>query len=227
MSPSADFDHLVIAVPNLAYSVEQCHNALGVRPIPGGAHPGLGTANALLGLEVPALGPGALTYLEILGPDPDQDPALAAARLSGITTPTLQRWAIRPRDFDGLVAKAARTLGPDGDSRAEREPRVDLGEVHDMTRRTPDGGLLEWRLTRRTPLALGGIQPFLIDWKDSPHPAEQDMPSVELERLWAETSEVDRTRSVLRFLDATLEVEAGATDSLHAILKGPGGSWTL
>ncbi|WP_181274603.1 VOC family protein [Brevibacterium oceani] len=215
MSPSADFDHLVIAVPNLADSVEQCHNALEVRPIPGGAHPGLGTANALLGLEVPTLGPGALSYLEILGPDPDQDPSLAAARLSGITTPTVQRWAIRPRDFDGLVAKAA------------AEGRVDLGEVHDMTRRTPDGGLLEWRLTRRTPLALGGIQPFLIDWKDSPHPAEQDMPSVELERLWAETSEVDRTRSVLRFLDATLEVEAGATDSLHAILKGPGGSWTL
>lgn len=215
MSPSADFDHLVVAVPSLADSVEQCHNALGVRPIPGGAHPRLGTANALLGLKVPALGRDALTYLEILGPDPDQDPALAAARLSGITTPTVQRWAIRPRDFDGLVAHAA------------GEGRVDLGEVHDMTRRTPDGGLLEWRLTRRTPLALGGIQPFLIDWKDSPHPAEQDMPSVELERLWAETPEVDRTRSVLRFLDATLEVEAGATETLHATLKGPGGSWTL
>ncbi|WP_166970174.1 VOC family protein [Brevibacterium atlanticum] len=221
MSLAADFDHLVVAVPNLADSVEQCHNVLGVRPIPGGAHPGLGTANALLGLEVAALGPGARTYLEILGPDPDQDPALAAARLSGITAPTVQRWAIRPRDFDGLVTQAARTLG------SECGTRVDLGEVHDMTRRTPDGGLLEWRLTRRTPLALGGIQPFLIDWKDSPHPAEQDMPSVELERLWAETPEVDRTRSVLRFLDATLEVEAGDTESLHATLKGPGGSWTL
>ncbi|WP_210604799.1 VOC family protein [Brevibacterium oceani] len=172
MSPSADFDHLVVAVPNLADSVEQCHNALGARPIPGGAHPRLGTANALLGLRVSELGRDALTYLEILGPDPDQDPALAAARLSGTTTPTVQRWAIRPRDFDGLVAHAARTLGPEcaggpeGDTRGER-----------------DGG--------------------------------------------SETPEVDRTRSVLRFLDATLEVEAGATDSLHAILKGPGGSWTL
>jgi hypothetical protein len=214
------FDHLVIAVPNLAESVEQCDEMLGVRPILGGAHPGLGTANALLGLTVPGLEPGALTYLEILGPDPDQDPGLAAARLSGITAPTVQRWAIRPRDFDGLAAAAAATLGGDG-------PGVHLGEVNDMARRTPDGELLEWRLTRRTPLALGGIQPFLIDWKDSPHPAGQDMPGVELERLWAETPGVDRTRSVLRFLDATLEAEAGATESLHATLKGPGGSWTL
>lgn len=224
---SADFDHLVIAVPNLAESVEQCDEVLGVRPILGGAHPGLGTANALLGLKVPGLGPGALTYLEILGPDPDQDPGLAAARLGAITAPTVQRWAIRPHDFDDLVAAAARTLGGETDDGGAQVPRIDLGEVHDMTRRTPDGGLLEWRLTRRTPLALGGIQPFLIDWKESPHPADQDLPVAELERLWALTPGVDRARSVLRFLDATLEVEAGATESLHATLKGPGGSWTL
>lgn len=217
MSLPAEFDHLVVAVPNLARSVEQCHNALGVRPIPGGSHPGLGTANVLLGLEVPSLGHGALTYLEILGPDPEQDPALAAARLNGITEPRVQRWAVRPNDFDGVVRGAA-------DARA---PQVDLGEVHDMARRTPNGELLEWRLTRRNPLALGGIQPFLIDWKDSPHPAAQEMPRLELERFWVRTPDVEAVRSVLRFFAASIEVQAGPVETLHATLKGPGGSWTL
>ncbi|MDN5909432.1 MAG: VOC family protein [Brevibacterium sp.] len=214
-----DFDHLVIAVPHLAESVEQCHKLLGVEAIPGGAHPGLGTANALLGLAADD-GRGDRDrdiYLEILGPDPEQDPQLAATRLAGITQATVQRWATHPVDFDRLVTAAARSS----------EPHVDLGEVYDMTRRTPDGRLLEWRLTRRTPLALGGIQPFLIDWKDSPHPARQTMPSIELERFWATSPDVDTTSRVLRSLGATIEVEAGVTETLHATLKGPGGSWTI
>ncbi|MCF2589147.1 VOC family protein [Brevibacterium sp. UCMA 11752] len=211
------FDHLVIAVPNLAESVEQYHSILGVEAIPGGAHPGLGTANALLGLEGVGTGAGRDIYLEILGPDPEQDPGLAASRLAGITEPTVQRWAIHPADFDGLVTSAARSI----------EPHIDLGEVHDMTRRTPEGTLLEWRLTRRTPLALGGIQPFLIDWKDSVHPARQAMPTVRLERFWATSPDVDTTSRVLRSLGATIEVEAGVTQTLHATLKGPGGSWTI
>ena len=167
MLNTSSFDHLVIAVTDLEEYVEQSSARLGVRAIDGGAHPGLGTANALLGLELgddlteslglkPENGANPLTYLEILGPDPEQDPALAAGRLDGITAPTVQRWAIRPDDFDGVVTAAARA----------REPRVDLGEVHDMTRRRPDGEVLDWRLTRRTPLPWSGIQPFLIDWKE-------------------------------------------------------------
>lgn len=214
-----DFDHLVIAVPNLAESVEQCHKLLGVKAIPGGAHPGLGTANALFGLEVDEdqADHDRDIYLEILGPDPEQDPALAASRLAGITEPTVQRWAIHPADFDEVVTRCSHSEGP----------HVDLGEVHDMTRRTTSGSLLDWRLTRRTPLALGGIQPFLIDWKDSAHPARQPLPVVSLERFWATSTDVDTTSRVLRSLGATIEVEAGVTQTLHATLKGTGGSWTI
>lgn len=233
MLSNSCFDHLVIAVPDLRKYVEQCEVRLGVAAVDGGAHPGLGTANALLGLELSdeladslglknQSGPNPLTYLEILGPDPEQDPASAATRLAGITSPTVQRWAIRPDDFDGLVTAAARS----------REPRVDLGEVHDMTRRRPDGEVLDWRLTRRTPLPWSGIQPFLIDWKDSEHPARQEMPSVRLERLWASSGEPDAVGEVLGFFGIGLDIiapgdEAGETEGLHTQLKGPGGSWTL
>ena len=100
-----------------------------------------------------------LTYLEILGPDPKQDPTLAARSLPGVTGRCAQRWAVHPDDFDGTVEAA---------DAAE----VDYGSVFDMARSTPDGGLLEWpELTRRAPLAFGGAQPFLIGWGTSPHPA--------------------------------------------------------
>lgn len=210
----SNVDHLVIAAPVLAECVEQCHANLGVLPIAGGVHPGLGTANALLGLTTAG---AHRVYLELIGPDPEQDPDLAAARLAGITEPTVQRWAIRPDDFDSAVATAAKS----------QDPIVDLGEVYDMSRRTPEGELLEWRLTRRTPLALGGIQPFLIDWKSSPHPSEQAMPAVELEAFWATSPDADETRSILDVLAARIETEAGVSESLHATLKGPGGSWTI
>lgn len=212
----ADFDHLVIAVPNLAESVEQCEAVLGVRPIPGGVHPGLGTANALLGLDIGGTR-ARRGYLEILGPDPDQDPHLSAPRLGGVSAPVVQRWAIHPSDFDGAAAAAA----------GSSDPAVDLGEVHDMTRRTPEGETLRWRLTRRIPLALGGIQPFLIDWLDSPHPASRDMPSVSLAQFWATSPDPAEPRAVLAALDARIEVEEGETDSLHARLEGPRGPWIL
>ncbi len=96
-----------------------------------------------------------------------------------------------------------------------------------MSRRTPEGEVLDWRLTRRTPLALGGVQPFLIDWKGSPHPAEQDLPRVTLDQFWATSPDPGAVRAVLAALDARIEVEEGEVDALHVRLEGPGGQWIL
>lgn len=58
-------DHIVYAVPDVSAAVQNLTIRLGVAPIMGGKHQGLGTHNALLSLS-------EMAYLEIIGPDPDQ-----------------------------------------------------------------------------------------------------------------------------------------------------------
>lgn len=93
-----------------------------------------------------------------------------------------------------------------------------------MSRETPDGDLLEWRLTSRSPLPAAGTQPFLIDWGESHHPAEASLPRLELLDFAIETPEVDATRSALEVLGAgDTRVVEGPEPRLRARMRGPGG----
>ncbi len=89
-------DHLVYATPDLDRGIREVEVLTGVRANPGGAHPGRGTRNALI-----ALGP--TSYLEIIGPDPDQPPP-SAPRLrhrlpQGIQAGRVGREEYRRRSF--------------------------------------------------------------------------------------------------------------------------------
>ncbi len=210
----AQLDHLIITVPDLEAGVAAVEEATGVRAVPGGSHPGRGTANFLLGLAPTGWPEGAHTYLEILGPDPQQDkPADGTLPLDAhlATEPTLQTWAIHPPAFLAKVA-AANTAG------------IDFGEVQDMARDTAEGDRLEWRLTTRSPLPHEGAQPFLIDWGESVHPAEAALPTLELLEFRVDSPEPEAAREVLEVLGAgdTTVVE-GSDCRLHARLRGPGG----
>ncbi|GAA3309005.1 VOC family protein [Nonomuraea dietziae] len=142
-------DHLVYAVPDLEEGVAAFAERTGVRPVKGGSHPG-GTANYLVGL-------GPTAYLEIIGPDPEVEGARPRAfGLETLTEARLAAWAIRPEDLDATVERA-------------RRRGYDPGEVHPLSRRTPDGTLLEWRLTRRDDPAAIRPVPFLIDWGATAH----------------------------------------------------------
>ncbi len=167
---STDLDHLVFAGPSLAEAVDEIERLTGVRAAPGGRHTTTGTANALIALTVD--GEPGRRYLEIIGPDPDGDRTaseIPTFGISGLRTPRLVGFALRPDDLDATVERL-RDLG------------ADPGDVEPLGRVRPDGVQLSWRLTRRAGNAWDGL-PFLIDWQDSPHPGLGDLPSLELTGL--------------------------------------------
>lgn len=202
---SLPVDHLVLAAPELDDGVELVAGLTGVRPLAGGSHPGLGTRNALMGL-------GGGTYLEIIGPDPEQ-PEPEAPRpfmVDVIDEPRLVTYACRAGDLDAAVA-AARAAG------------VNLGEPRAMSRTRPDGGVLRWRLTPPDMLLYDGLLPFLIDWGDTESPAVTAQGGCRLVELRAAHPRPDAVRAALATLGVTLDVQEAGVPALTATLETPNG----
>jgi hypothetical protein len=205
----APIDHVVYGVGDLAAAVDELAERLGVRPAAGGRHPGRGTHNALLGL-------GGAAYLEVIAVDPGQ-PRPAGALSFGLDAwplPRLVGWAARTTDIEERVA-VARARG------------CDPGPVHEMSRRRPDGFLLEWRLTRGAPDPERLVLPFLIDWGTSPHPSESAPQGVRLVELRGEHPDPARLREELAALGVALAVDEGPAPALVAALDTPAGRVTL
>lgn len=203
-------DHLVYAVPDLAGAVDDLERRTGLRPVAGGRHLGLGTRNYLL-----RLGPAA--YLEIIGLDVDHPPAPGVAvpfAVDRIVVPRLLTWAVHPVDLDAAAAGFAAA-------------GADLGAPRDMSRRTPAGALLEWRLATALPLPFGGVVPFLIDWGSTAHPSsDPGLPTATLMSFVATHPDAAAVSRVLDTAGLTLTVEAGPA-ALTATLDTPRGLVTL
>jgi hypothetical protein len=197
------FDHLVLATDDLRKSVAEFAAATGVEPVEGGRHVGRGTRNYLVGF-------GAAAYLEIIGPDVERPVAGAMPfGIEGLTGSRLVTWAVRTGDLESAVAKVR-----------------ELGAIEAMSRMTPAGELLSWRLTSAEPAPYDGVVPFLIDWGSSRHPAESGLPSVELVDFGATHPRADEVNAVLEALDVGLTVVVGEP-GLQATVAGPGGSYSL
>jgi len=201
-------DHLVLATPDLAATVADFTRRCGVAPAQGGVHVGRGTRNFLVSL-------GGTGYLEIIGPDPDQ-PTPSEPRplgVDGLTSARTITWAISPPDLDTTVA-AARARG------------YDPGSVRPMSRRRPDGTLLEWRLTDGGTAHPSGLVPFLIDWGTSPHPTASALPTTPLLAVSATAPDPDEIRPLLAALDTALPLAPGAV-GLSFTVDSPNGPVTF
>jgi hypothetical protein len=199
-------DHLVYATPDLPGTVSDLRGR-GIDLVPGGPHPGRGTRNHLAGL-----GEGA--YLEVIGPDPDQD-APDGPRWFGIddlTAPRLVTWAIRVPDLAAARDRSAAAGYP-------------FGEAVAMSRRRPDGVLVSWSLA--FPRQDGGVVPFLIDWQDSPHPGGSLPTSAALDSLTGVHPDPALIAGPLTALGAVLTVVTGPEPHLEAVVAVDGGEVVL
>lgn len=206
MSIPTLLDHVVIAGPDLGALVDWFERRTGVRATPGGAHP-TGTANALVALTVDgARGP---QYIELIGPDPQRsDPEVPETfGIRALTEPRVQAYAVHPVDIEATV-DAARAGG------------YDPGDVSDLSRRTPAGVLLEWRLTRGEHRRID--VPFLIDWGTTPQPGLGDLPAIELLSFERTESDPASLRAVLAAFglgDGVAEVVPGDVAGFRLTLR--------
>ena len=203
-------DHLVYVTADLDAATNELEALLGVRAAGGGSHVGRGTRNTLLSL-------GEDVYLELLGPDPEQDVQQPASRFP--ERPLLRTWAVKAPEIEAVVANA-------------RSRGYDPGDVNDMSRARPDGVLLEWRLTSGGGGGLGtdglvGLVPFLIDWGATDHPALSAPEGCTLVSLRAEHPDPSAVTPSLEALGVDLEVGVGAEAALVATIETPNGTVEL
>ncbi|MDF5757769.1 VOC family protein [Spongiactinospora sp. TRM90649] len=193
-------DHLAYATPDLDATVADLEGRLGVHTAEGGAHPGFGTRNRLVGL-------GGRRYLEIIGPDPEQ-PAPRDGRwfgIDGLREPSLTTWAAPANDIDVQVEKA-------------RAEGYDPGDAIAMSRRSAVGGIrLEWRLT---PPRAASVVPFLIEWGRTRHPGASGLPLVRLVSFAAGHPRPSEARDELAALGVDLDVFPSARPLLVAVVEG-------
>ncbi|MBL3686429.1 VOC family protein [Leucobacter zeae] len=196
MSVPTLLDHIVIAGPDLDALVDWFAERTGVVAAPGGAHP-TGTANALVALTVAGVrGP---QYIELIGPDPARagEPAPETFGIDRLAAPSVQAYAVHPEDIDATVA-GARSRG------------FDPGDVWELSRRTPAGELLEWRLTGAAADRLD--VPFLIDWGTTPQPGTGELPAIELvsfARVEADPARLQQALAALDLGDGVAETISG------------------
>ncbi len=206
MSFMKAIDHLVLAGPDLGQLEQWWKDVSGISAHRGGIHEGRGTRNALVGID-------QSTYLELIGPDPEQDhPGPMPFGLDSMDSIRLATFALAVTDLESAVA-------------AYTESGVELNPVETMSRRQADGTVLEWSLAFPSETAHGGVVPFLIEWADSsPHPSQDLDRRVDLVRLELTHPEPDRIQNALSTIvgsDVDISVGPPALAAVFGTLRGP------
>jgi hypothetical protein len=206
---TTSLDHLVVAGTDLSALVAWWAAASGHQPSTGGSHVGFGTKNALVGLGD--------SYLELIGPDPDQEQP-AQPRPFGIDD--LPEHSIR------LVTFALSVDDLDDALQHMRSSDVAFGPAQPMSRAKPDGSLLTWRLA--LPTGFDGVMPFLIEWgHDTAHPSASLGAGCTIQQIEAFHPDSDRLAAALASIDAPCTVQHADRPGLSAVIDTPRGTVEL
>lgn len=202
-------DHLVYATPDLDAGVAAFAELTGVEPARGGRHD-TGTHNALA-----SLGDGV--YLEIVAPQPDttsSHPWVEFCR--SLDAPAMLTWCNRPTMALEEVADASSAHG------------FATGAPFAMSRVTPEGATLAWRLLLAGDGPTRSAIPFHIDWGTTPHPAVSAPAGVTLMSFTVRTPGAE---SLARWVEHVAglgpTVEAADTLSFSVELATPNGTVSL
>lgn len=224
---SSTIDHLVLAGGDLDHLVAWFTERSGLVAIPGGAHPGWGTRNALVSLcpSDREGGDGPAPYLELIAPDPDQ-PRPSNMRPFGIDglqadEIKLAAFAVAVVDLNSTVASLAAS---------EAVP----GSIAEMSRAKPDGTVLSWRYAMPTSERQQNIVPFLIQWgAGGSHPSSGLGAGGRLVGLNLQHPEPELISDALDRIDLIdadrelIEVVSGQPAVVSATLDTPNGSLML
>ena len=134
-----DIDHVVVCVPDLAGAAREYEDRFGVSSVDGGWHSGHGTGNRLI--------PLGDSYIELL----------AVVESKEAKTSVWGTWVRHRAAVPGADAVCLRTDDIEGVSE-----RLDL-QTTTMSRVTPDGVILDWRLAGLKQTLANGV-PFFIQW---------------------------------------------------------------
>ncbi len=206
---TTSLDHLVVAGTDLSALVAWWASQSGSHPAVGGSHVGLGTKNALVGL--------GSSYLELVGPDPDQDEP-DQPRPFGIDdlpehSIRFTTFALGVRDLD----EALDTMQAVG---------VKFSQARPMSRAKPDGSILSWRLAM--PTGYDGVMPFLIEWgPGAEHPSNSLSGGCEVVSIGGQHPEGELLAAALEAIDAPCTIDVDARPGLTAELSTPKGSVEL
>jgi hypothetical protein len=199
-------DHVIVwgDVDRVGAEVSQ---ALGLEPVDGGVHPGIGTRNALFAMD-------GNRFLEVLGPDGAQE---ARAWGPGDDHPdgALWWWVARTRSSLHDVRQRLAELG------------VASGPIERGSRIRPDGERLEWETVDPPPEPYGTALPFVIRWKEGP-PLRGLTDVCELRELRLRHPDVPGLHAVLDGLGlGAFEVERAGTPGFSVVITGPAGAVEL
>lgn len=211
MTPALDVvDHLLLGVPDLDAGIAWVEDRIGVRAAVGGNHPGRGTRNALIALT-------KQQYLEIIAPDPAQQPQVQSG-LADLGTPMLVKWAAVTTDIAGVAVRV-------------RADGLEASALRPGARNRPDGVRLEWTtLALPSTFAKGEIDPlpFFIEWSTATlHPSVDAPQGGELLSLEFEHPDAESLRQTFSRIGIDATVRDAERVRLVATLQTPRGTVTL
>ncbi len=182
-----ELDHLMFGVARLEDGVDYIHENLCVSSPYGGEHDGLGTHNALYGLQ------GKL-YFEVLAPNEDSDAqSTFRQNTEQLTKPQLVSYIVRTSNIADFAKKCSEmgvtTIGPTPFSRI-----------------TPDGYKLEWQLLFFDEPDFDGLMPIIIDWGNTPHPADSLASDLEMKLFQLGAPNADQLAKLFKKLGIPIQV---------------------